>query len=148
MPGLRRQARHTEDQGEDRVVAQDREQRPGDQAQGRGLGVQCPLLPVRMLRVGRRGDRPAGQQRFSQALPAQAGQPFLVLPRARAGSDPGGQACLRRARIIAGSGRDSDGHGKIRRQRGSCDWLLDSTPNVIAGASLAFTAVPERQQQS
>ena len=114
----------------DRVVAEGREQRPGDQAQGRDLGVQGPLLLVRMLRGGRGGDRPAGQQRLRQALAPQVGQPVLVLPQARAGRHPGSQA-----RIIAGSGRDGDGHGKIRTQRGSCDWLLDSTPNVIAGAS-------------
>ena len=96
------QAGHAEDQGEHRVVAEDREQRPGDQAQGRDLGVQCPLLPVRMLRGGRGGDRPAGQQRLRQALAPQASQPVLVLPQARPGRDPGGQARLRRARVIAG----------------------------------------------
>ena len=129
------QAGHAEDQGERAVVAQHREQCARDQAQGRGLGVQCPFLLVGMLRGGRRGDRPACQQRFRQALAAQVSQPVLVLPQARPGRDPGRQARLRRARVIARSRRDSDGHGKIRRQRGSCDWLLDSTPNVIAGAS-------------
>ncbi len=60
--GPDRHAGHLEYQGEDRVVAEEREQRPGDQAQRRDLGVQRPLLLVRMLRSGCRGDRPAGQQ--------------------------------------------------------------------------------------
>jgi hypothetical protein len=120
VPGLAGKAGQGEDQSEDRVVTKEREQRPGDQAQGGGLGVQRPLLPVPVPGGGRGGDRPAGQQRLRQALAPQPGEPVLVLPQARAGRDPGRQARLPRARVIAGGGRDRHGHGKIRRQRGSC----------------------------
>ena len=116
------QAGQAEDQGEDAVIAKDREQRAGDQAQGRDLGVQRAFLPVLVLRPGRRGDRPVCQQRLRQALPAQVSQPVLVLPQARPGRDPDGQARLRRARVIACCGRDRHEHDKIRGQRGSSDW--------------------------
>jgi hypothetical protein len=99
----------------DRPAPSSRRGRPAPEC--RDLRVQCPLLLVRMLRGGRRGDRPVCQQRLRQALAPQVSQPVLVLPQARAGRHPGSQA-----RIIAGSGRDRDGHGKIRRQRGSCGW--------------------------
>ena len=114
-----------EDQGEHTVVAQHREQRTRDQAQSGDLRIQRPVQQVTVPCPGRRSKRPAGQQRFQQALPSQVSQPVLVLPQARPGRHPGRQSLRpRRSRIIAGSGRDQDGHGKIRRQRGSCDWQV------------------------
>ncbi len=97
------------------------------------LPARDPLYPQNQLQaLGRSCAHRTGRVR------PQVSQPVLVLPQARPGRGPGRQARLRRARVIAGSGRDGNGQGKIRTQRGSCDWLLDSTPNVIAGPRCHF----------
>jgi len=77
----RRRPGHGERLRQHHVIALTGEKRAGDQAQHGHLGVQSPLGPVPVTAFGRGlPDYPAGQQLPGQPVPAQLGEPVLVLP--------------------------------------------------------------------
>ena len=146
-PGRRRGARRDRVPGienalaEDHVIALAGEKSARRQAQQGHLRGQRPLQPVPVAALGRSlPDRPGGQQLPDQPVPAQLGEPVLVVPHSRPGRDPGRQRIVTLA--IGNTGRNGNGHGKMSGQRSSCGKRADSTPHVLPGASLHFPAFP------
>ena len=138
---------HRERPGQDHVIALTGEKSARHQAQHGHLRGQRPIEQVRVAALGRRlPDRPGGQQLPDQPVPAQLGEPVLVVPQPRPGRDPGRERLASRVRAVTlasgNGGRHGNEHGKMSGQRSSCGKRADSTPHVLPGALLHFSGLP------